>query len=197
MKKKSIINKFLTALIIGTSQSVLAHTGIGTTHGFIAGFVHPWQGVDHLLVMLAMGLWACVLGGRALWVLPMSFLMSMVVGAGLGFSGVNLPIAEFLVATSVLIFGLVTAFNWRMSLVLAAVLTGAVALFHGYVHAGEMTHGTEALSYCVGFLLTTALLQGLGLATGLFSAGVFKVLRLSFGLLCSSIGLCLLAGYAV
>jgi urease accessory protein len=197
MKKRSVVNGVIAGLMLGVSTPTWAHTGIGVTHSFMAGLAHPWQGMDHFLVMLAIGLWACVLGGRALWLLPMSFLMLMVVGAGLGFAGVNLPVAEFLVATSVVAVGWVLVFNWRASLVLATGLTGIFALFHGYVHAGEVANNTGALSYCVGFLLTTALLQGLGIATGLLSAGSIKILRLSFGVLCSSVGLVLLAGYVV
>jgi urease accessory protein len=191
------MNKQLVLLspLLGLSTPAVAHTGIGLTHSFMAGFVHPLLGIDHLLVMLAIGLWACVLGGRALWLLPMGFLMLMVVGAGLGFAGVNLPVAEFLVPTSVVVVGWVLAFNWRASLVVATGITSLFALFHGYVHAGEMANNAGALSYCVGFLLATALLQGVGLATGLLSARSLKVLRLSFGVLCSSVGLVLLAGY--
>jgi urease accessory protein len=191
MKKHSVVK----GLMLLAATPVSAHTGIGISHGFMSGVVHPLMGIDHLLVMLAIGLWACVVGGRAVWLLPMGFLMLMVVGAGLGFSGVSLPIAELLVATSVVIVGLVLAFNWHASLVLANGLTGVVGLFHGYVHASEMAISTGALSYSIGFLFTTALLQGLGVATGLFSTGTVKVLRLSFGLLCSGIGLFLLAGY--
>ncbi|SJM96521.1 HupE/UreJ family protein [Crenothrix polyspora] len=185
----------LTSLLLGISQSALAHTGMGTTHGFMAGFVHPWQGVDHLLVMFVIGLWGCVLGGRALWILPLSFLMLMAAGAGLSFVGISLPFAELWVASSVVVFGLIIGFNTRLSEHWATGLVMVFALFHGYVHAEEITSGTAHLPYVLGFLVATALLHLLGIGAGLFSTKPVRILMISFGWACATVGCFLLAGY--
>jgi urease accessory protein len=195
MNKQILIKRFLAALMMVAAKPALAHTGIGTTQGFMAGFVHPWQGVDHLLVMFAVGLWACLLGGRALWLLPLSFLMVMIAGAAWGFAGFSLPFAEVWVAASVVVFGLIIGFNTRLSANWATGLVIVFALFHGYVHAEEIASGTAHLPYALGFLVATAFLHLLGIGAGLFSLKPVRLLLMSFGLACTTVGCFLLAGY--
>lgn len=193
---KTCCNKIvvLSLMLFGFVTPAWAHTGIGITHGLMAGFAHPWQGVDHLLVMIAIGLWGCVLGGKQVWVLPLSFLLLMAIGAGLGFADIILPYAELWVSLSVLAFGLVISANWQTSAAWAMGLVAAVALCHGYVHAAEIAQGTDQMGYALGFLLTTAILHGLGIASGLFAAKTFSLMRISFGLICTGVGILLLAG---
>lgn len=183
----------LSIMLFGFVTPVWAHTGIGSTHGFMAGFVHPWQGVDHLLVMFAVGLWAYAQGGKQMWVLPLSFLLLMAIGAGLGFADFTLPYAELWVSLSVLVFGLIIGLNWQASTAWAMGLVAIVALFHGYVHAAEIARGANQIGYALGFLLTTTILQGLGIAAGLFGAKTFSLMRISLGLICAVVGVLLLA----
>lgn len=171
------------------STPALAHTGLGAVHGFAAGFAHPWLGADHLLAMFAVGLWASALGGKALWRVPAAFVGAMGLGAGVHFAGFALPYAEWLVAGSVLALGLLLWREWRLTSGWAGALAGLFALFHGYVHAAEIGTDTGAAVYAAGFLLATATLHGLGLATG----WGFAPARRWFGLLCAGVGTYLLA----
>lgn len=193
MKTCCIKKRALSIMLFGFVTPVWAHTGTGITHGFMAGFAHPWQGVDHLLVMFAVGLWACVLGGKQVWVLPLSFLLLMAIGAGLGFADIALPYAELWVSLSVLVFGLIMGLNWQASMAWAMGLVAIVALFHGYVHAAEIARGANQIGYALGFLLTTAILHGLGVASGLFGAKTFNLMRIGLGLICTAVGVLLLA----
>jgi urease accessory protein len=183
----------LLNMLLGLSIPALAHTGIGASHGFMAGFGHPWQGLDHLLVMIAIGLWASVMGGQARWLLPLSFLLLMAVGAGLEFAGFYLPYAELGVAGSVLLLGLVLGFNWQPSRPIALSLSALFAVSHGSVHTAEIAADQGQLPYMLGFLLTTALLHGIGLSAGLLKNRTIGVVRVTFGLLGTVLGLVLLA----
>jgi len=171
-----------------------AHTGIGAVHGLLDGALHPLLGIDHLLVMLAVGLWAAMRGGKSVWLLPTVFLTAMGAGAGLSLLGITVTAAESWVAFSVVAAGVVLWRNMRMPSVLAAALIVVFALAHGYVHALELNYGTDVSAYSAGFLLTTALLHGLGIAAGLWSAPKMKLLGTGFGLLCVVVGMGLLAG---
>ncbi len=183
----------LLSVLLGLCTPALAHTGIQASHGFMAGFGHPWQGFDHVLVMIAIGFWASVMGGQARWVLPLSFLLLMAVGAGLEFAGFYLPYAELGVAGSVLLMGLVIGFNWQPSTSVALSLVALFAVSHGRVHAAEITANQEPLHYVLGFLLATALLHGIGLSAGLLESKTINGLRVGFGLLGTVLGLVLLA----
>jgi urease accessory protein len=121
-------------LVVGVlgSLSAAAHTGMGSVHGFIAGFMHPMMGLDHLLAMLAVGLWAVYLGGRAMLGLPVAFIGLMSAGAVLGFSGFALPHAELGVAGSVLVLGVALWRGWFIPTLLAGAMTASfTALLHG------------------------------------------------------------------
>ncbi|MDD5320430.1 MAG: HupE/UreJ family protein [Methylococcales bacterium] len=183
-----------TGLLLILSLPVQAHTGAGTVHGFADGLLHPLMGVDHLLVMLAIGLWAVSRGGRSLWLLPLSFLLMMAAGAGLYLAGVTVNAAETWVAVSVLVSGLLVCGNYRIATGLAIALVAGFALSHGYVHAAELQTETHADKYVLGFLLTTALLHVLGIVAGLSGIARVKIINAGFGLLCAVIGTVLLAG---
>ena len=146
--------------------AAFAHTGVGA-HGspLAAGLLHPLLGPDHLLAMVAVGLFAAMTGGRAVWALPASFVGGMVAGGLLGFGGAALPVVEPAILASVILLGLAIAFALRPPLALAC---GAVALFgtaHGYAHGLEGP-ALGGAAYAAGFVLATATLHGLGLALG-------------------------------
>ena len=153
--------------IMGSALSApaLAHTGIGAHgNGFAAGFLHPLMGLDHMLAMLGIGLWAAQLGRRAMWMVPTAFVAVMVAGAGLALSGAALPMVEFGIAGSVLVIGTLVALGARMPVALAMGLAGAFALFHGHAHGTELPGFADPAAYGAGFVAATALLHGAGLA---------------------------------
>ncbi|ABS67432.1 HupE/UreJ family protein [Xanthobacter versatilis] len=153
-------------------QLAFAHTGVGAVHGFDAGFAHPMGGLDHLLAMVTVGVFAFQLGGRALWAVPLSFVALMAVGGALGVGGIDLPFVELGIALSVVVLGAVVALGLKAPLALAMGLAGFFALFHGHAHGTEMPMDASGLTYGLGFISATALLHvaglGLGMAIGRF-----------------------------
>jgi urease accessory protein len=139
-----------------------AHPGHGSGVGFTHGFAHPMMGLDHLLAMLAVGLWAAQLGGRAAWLVPAAFVSVMSAGSALGMSGANLPMVEQGIVASVLILGLLIATAARLPLGASAALVGVFALFHGLAHGTEMPASASGLAYAAGFAVATALLHAIG-----------------------------------
>lgn len=166
MNTQRLKNTALSATLFSLATPASAHTGIGATHDFVAGVMHPWQGFDHLLVMFTIGLWGYLLAGKLTWRLPLSFLMLMPAGASLHFAGFTLSFAEFWVSLSVVVSGLILVFNPRLSAVLATGLAAVFALFHGYVHVAEIAAGADFIGYVAGFLLSTAVLHGIGIGAG-------------------------------
>ncbi|NJK90892.1 MAG: HupE/UreJ family protein [Blastochloris sp.] len=143
-----------------------AHTGQGHDGSFMHGVAHPLTGWDHLLAMVAVGLWAVALGGRARWVLPLGFVGFMLVGGLLGMQGLGLPLVERGIQLSVLVLGLALALALRPHGMLSLMLVAGFALFHGQAHGAEMPQMANAGLYFLGFALATTLLHGLGLALG-------------------------------
>jgi urease accessory protein len=144
-----------------------AHTGGGDAHGLVHGFQHPLFGLDHLLAMVAIGLWAAQLGGRALWAVPATFVSVMAVGGMLGIAGVPVPMVEPGIATSVLLLGLLIALSVRMPLAFSIPLVSVFAIFHGYAHGAEMPADASGVAYAAGFLVATAALHCGGIALGM------------------------------
>lgn len=157
------------AATAGFSTAALAHVGDHSHMSFTEGLLHPFSGLDHVLAMVAVGLWASQLGGRALWLLPLTFPALMAVGAALGMSGVTLPWVEIGVAGSVMVLGAVVALALRPSLAISIPLIGAFALLHGYSHGIELTASASALGYGAGFSVATLVLHAVGIATGLIA----------------------------
>lgn len=157
----------LAAAFILAPTVALAHPGHGDANGLMLGFMHPITGIDHFLAMVAVGMLAARLGGRALWLVPMSFVGLMVVGGALGTAGILLPLAELGVALSVVVFGLAIAFPFRLQRLAAVALAGFFALFHGHVHGAEMPAAASALYYTMGFIASTTVLHAIGLGLGL------------------------------
>jgi urease accessory protein len=163
----------VVALIALMVQEASAHTGVGDASGLVHGMIHPVTGIDHVLTMVTVGLFAAHLGGRALWLVPASFVAMMAFGGALGFYGVALPFIETGIACSVVVLGIVVALQTSLPLTAAMGLVGAFAVLHGHAHGTEMPMDISALGYGLGFLLATALLHvvgiGLGLALGRLS----------------------------
>ncbi|NRR32526.1 HupE/UreJ family protein [Oxalobacteraceae bacterium] len=148
------------AAVAGTAQAHPGHAG-----GALAGLAHPFQGFDHLLAMLAVGIWAWQLGGRARWMLPLSFVGMLAAGAALAVAGFALPMVESGILISVLLLGALIAAAKSMPTGVAAGMVGLFALFHGYAHGAEMPALAAPWQYGLGFIGASALLHGLGLAT--------------------------------
>ncbi len=143
-----------------------AHPG-HAVGGWPAGFLHPFSGFDHLLAMVAVGVWAAQIGGRARWAIPLAFVSAMVAGAAAGFAGMQLPYVEPVVAASVVALGLLIAGGQRPAVLAGAALCAVFAVFHGVAHATELPPEAGAVDFVAGFAIATALLHGAGLLAGL------------------------------
>jgi urease accessory protein len=147
-------------------QAAFAHVQRGEAVGFLTGFLHPLSGPDHVLAMLAVGLWGAQLGAPAIWVLPVAFPMVMALGGMLGLLGVPLPGAEYGIAASGVLLGAAVMLELRPPLALAAVLVGFFAVFHGHAHGVELPAGQSALLYSMGFVVATGCLHVAGIGVG-------------------------------
>jgi urease accessory protein len=147
--------------------AAFAHVGLGDAGGLAQGFVHPLSGIDHVLTMLAVGLFAAHLGGRALWLVPLTFVSVMALAGLLGMAGVAIPFVEIGIGVSVVALGLMIAFPLNLPTVAAMALVGLFAIFHGHSHGAEMPESVSGLVYGIGFLSATALLHALGIGLGL------------------------------
>jgi urease accessory protein len=155
-----------------------AHTFGAHGAGFAEGWLHPFFGLDHLLAMIAVGLWASQLGGKAQWLAPVAFVSVMGFAAVLGALGFEMPMLEPAIASSVLILGLLVTFSVRLSWVSSVSLIGLFAFFHGLAHGQEIPQTATPLFYALGFVAATASLHGLGLGAGLATRRIAPVLRL-------------------
>lgn len=168
MSSRAILHRAgLAALTCALAAPAFAHTGHPEGSGFSAGLLHPLLGADHLATMVAVGLWAAFLGGRAVLALPIAFPVAMAAGAGLGTAGLSLPALEAGIAASVLVIGLCAALALRAPVWLASGAVGIFALYHGAAHGAEMPASAYWASYAAGFLLATAMLHVAGLGLGL------------------------------
>jgi urease accessory protein len=161
------------SLFAGTAS---AHTGDhATVTGFVGGLAHPLTGLDHLLAMIAIGLWAAQQGGRALWAVPAAFVGAMVLGGMLAWSGIGLPHVETAIALSVLVLGLLIATRRQWAVTAGMALAAGFALFHGYAHGLEMPLAASPALYGLGFVLATLGLHGLGIAGSLIGRHTVQV----------------------
>jgi urease accessory protein len=156
------------------AETAYAHPGHPPT-GFVSGLGHPFLGVDHLLAMIAIGLWAAQQGGRALWAVPSAFAGAMVLGGTLAWSGWALPHVETGIALSVLILGLLIASLRNVPLLAGMTLAGVFALFHGYAHGLEIPQATSPVFYAAGFVLATVCLHGIGIVCSLFGRHAMRM----------------------
>jgi len=156
----------LFIMILSTSIAFAHADASSLNGGFISGFMHPISGLDHVIAMVAVGLWGVFLGRPAIWLLPIVFPMVMAFGGALGVAGVPIPGIETGIALSGLILGLAVAFAIRPPIWVAAVVVGAFAIFHGYAHGVELPNAANPLVFSVGFVLSTGLLHLAGIAFG-------------------------------
>ncbi|MCT7663389.1 HupE/UreJ family protein [Shinella kummerowiae] len=177
------------AALAATTAPAFAHLNPEEHGSFMAGFSHPLFGLDHILVMVAVGLWAAQIGGKALWAVPAAFVATMAIGFGLALTGIDLPFVEPAILASVVALGLLVTMAVKLDTAVSAAIVAVFALFHGYAHGGELG-SAGALSFGVGFVIATALLHGAGIALGL------GIARLSGGAIAARIigGLTAFAG---
>lgn len=165
----TLSSKLLRVLALGIIVTPIAahahpgHPGHGG-EGALQGLMHPLLGLDHLLAMVAVGIWAVQAGGRSKWLVPATFLSVMTVGLFAGANGLRLPLLEQGVLASVLVFGLFIATAFRLTLAASLPLVGLFAAFHGVVHGMEMPATSNAWNYAAGLVVATALLHGFGMA---------------------------------
>ena len=154
-------------LALSSIDPALAHVGEGQLGGFASGFAHPLFGFDHLLAMLAVGIWGAQMGGRSVWTLPVTFPLVMALGGIMGMAGVPIPSVELGIALSVLVLGLAIAFAWRPFEPVALVIIAAFAIFHGYAHGDELPAAADPAAYSVGFVAATGAIHVAGIGIGL------------------------------
>lgn len=164
MNRRSL---FLLMLILSVPVIASAHTGVGVFSGFLSGFGHPITGFDHLLAMLAVGLWATSLGGRSVWAVPIVFIMFMAVGGFVGIAGFSVPFIEQGILFSVFALGFLIAAALKVTPVYSAIIVGFFALFHGNAHGSEVPLASGIMAYTAGFLVATSLLHSIGISLGL------------------------------
>lgn len=152
----------LASAVMLAPTATLAHTGHGDTAGFMHGIAHPISGIDHVLAMVSVGILAAGIGGRALWLLPLTFISVMMGAAVLGMIGVDLPSFEVWIAGSLVALGLAVAYPSYLSSLTGAGLIAVFAIFHGYAHGAEMPVGASGLAYAAGLVMGTVLLIGTG-----------------------------------
>ncbi len=152
--------------LVAMSGPAFAHTQAGEAAGFLTGFRHPISGLDHVLAMVAVGLWGAQLGAPAIWLLPVAFPMVMAVGGMLGLMGVPLPGIEYGIAASAILLGGAVMLELRPPLAVAAALVGLFAIFHGHAHGTELPPGQSALLYSMGFVIATGCLHAAGIGIG-------------------------------
>jgi len=184
--RQQILARWLGVLIIVSlwSQNAFAHPQKAEAVGFLTGFRHPISGLDHVLAMVAVGLWGAQLGSPAIWLLPVAFPMVMAFGGMLGLMGVPLPGAEYGIALSAIMLGAAVLFEIRPPLTIAAILVGFFAIFHGHAHGTELPPGQSALLYSMGFVIATGCLHAVGIGIGTVHRWGWgqKVLRAAGGL---------------
>ncbi|HTO49727.1 MAG TPA: HupE/UreJ family protein [Burkholderiales bacterium] len=156
----------VAALLGGLASSAFAHAQSGRAAGFFTGFLHPVSGLDHVLAMVAVGLWGAQLGAPAIWLLPVTFPIVMALGGFLGLLGVPLPGVEIGIAGSAILLGAAVMTERRPPLYAAAALVGFFAIFHGHAHGTELPPGQSGLLYSLGFVVATGCLHATGIAIG-------------------------------
>lgn len=166
MHRRIVFTTVLAAVgvTLATTGAALAHTGPEHAFSFASGFTHPFTGLDHMLAMVAVGLWAGLNGGRALWVWPAAFVGVMVLGGLLGIGGVPVPMVEAGILASVVVLGLLVLAAAQLPVAAGAVLIAVFALLHGHAHGAELPEGAAAATYAAGFVIATAILHAIGIA---------------------------------
>lgn len=181
-------------LLLAAAMPAYAHVGIGSTSSFPAGFAHPLSGLDHMTVMVAVGLWAALKGGKAIWAWPLAFVGVMLAGGALGMLHMPLPFVEPGILASVVVLGLLVALAVDLPVSAGVAIIGLFALFHGHAHGTEVPENAAGLEYIAGFAVATALLHAIGIAAGLGLGLRFRGLARAAGAACAAVGVGLVFG---
>ncbi|MEM1040170.1 MAG: HupE/UreJ family protein [Pseudomonadota bacterium] len=183
--------------VLLSAASAWAHTGEGVTGGFLSGLTHPIFGWDHVVAMVAVGLWGAILGRPAIWILPIVFPLVMAFGAALGVVGIPVPFIEAGIALSGVVLGLLIVFFIKAPLPIAAVLVGLFAIFHGHAHGTELPDAANPIAYAIGFVISTGLLHLFGIVFGtLVASEAGKWIVRAGGAVIALVGAAFLAGVA-
>jgi len=185
----------IIALLVFAADPAFAHVGHGSTASFTAGLGHPLAGLDHVAVMVAVGLWAALKGGRALWAWPAAFVGVMLIGGALGIAHVPVPFVEPGILASVVALGLLVALAVDLPVAIGALIIAVFALLHGHAHGSEVAETVNGAEYMAGFALATAALHlaGIGFAQTMSHFSLKPVVRIA-GVVCLLIGAGLFAG---
>ncbi len=167
--RATLVTFSLAASLAFIAAAAQAHTGEGINTGFASGFWHPIYGWDHVVAMVAVGLWGAFLGAPAIWVLPVVFPLVMAFGGALGVLGVPIPMIETGIALSGVVLGLLIAFAVKAPIWVAAVIVGVFAIFHGHAHGTELPEAFSPYGYAVGFVIGTGLLHMAGIGLGVLT----------------------------
>lgn len=181
-------------LLLAAAMPAYAHVGVGTTSSLAAGFMHPLSGIDHMTVMIAVGLWAALKGGKAIWAWPAAFVGVMLVGGALGMLHVPLPFVEPGILASVVALGLLVALAVDLPVSAGAAIIGLFALFHGHAHGTEVPENAGGLEYMAGFAAATALLHATGIGAGLGLGMRLRGFARAAGAACAAVGVGLVFG---
>jgi len=181
-------------LLLAAAMPAYAHVGAGVTSSFTAGFGHPLSGLDHMTVMIAVGLWAAMKGGRAVWAWPLAFVGVMLAGGALGMLQVPMPFVEPAILASVVALSLLVALAIDLPVSAGAAVIGVFALFHGHAHGTEVPENAGGLEYMAGFAVATALLHAVGIAAALGLGLRFRGLARAAGAACAAVGVGLAFG---
>lgn len=157
---------FLTIILL-CPVTLYAHVGSGGDGGFLTGMQHPVSGFDHVLAMVAVGLWGAQLGAPGLWLLPVAFPMMMAFGGMFGLIGLPLPGVEVGIAVSAIVLGILVSLEARPALGISLAIVAFFAIFHGHAHGTELPPGQSGLVYSMGFVIATGCLHGVGIIIGL------------------------------
>jgi len=182
------------ALLMAAALPADAHVGIGATSSLSTGFAHPLSGLDHMAVMVAVGLWAALKGGRAIWAWPLAFVGVMLFGGVLGMLQVPVPFVEPGILASMVALGLLVALALDLPVSAGVAIVGLFALFHGHAHGTEVPENAGGLAYLAGFALATTSLHGVGIAAVLGLGLKFRSLVQVAGAACAAVGVGIVFG---
>lgn len=186
----------VTMMLFMFAGAASAHESAGIAGGFSSGFMHPVLGWDHVIAMVAVGLWGAFLGSPAIWILPVVFPLVMAFGGALGVIGIPVPAVETGIAVSAIVLGAMVAFAVRPPIWVAAVIVGAFAIFHGHAHGTELPSAANPLAYSLGFVIATGLLHISGIAFGMMVHWPFgKIVVRAGGSVIALAGAGFLAGF--
>jgi urease accessory protein len=156
-----------TFAVVLIPSAAFAHIGVSPVHDLMHGLEHPLSGIDHICAMVAVGLWAAQRGGRAIWLVPLTFVLVMALGGILGMTGVSLPFVERGIVLSVIVLGVLVAAAIRLPLPVSIFIVGLFALVHGHAHGTEISSSATGFSYALGFVAATTFLHAIGVSFGL------------------------------